>query len=236
MPFFPQFSNLFVAPYIPPAPISPINPNEILNLALWLKSDVGVSYDENNLVTLWEDQSGNGLDASPPSEEHRPEYIEDFINGNPAIYFDGTDYLTFSYTSGSEYTFFNVVKFISGNRVISSVNTNVLIGSYDGFSDVVYGGGAWVYQGTSTSTDWKLNALTKTSGNLSSFYQNSILLGSASQSSVLDTVAIGGDPNWENGNGTAECYHAEIVIYDRVLTENELAGISLYFNNKYAIY
>lgn len=81
MPFFPQFSNLFVPPYVPP----------VAGKILWLKADVGVNYDGNNLVTSWEDQSGNANDVTPYSSGYEPLWVDNSINGLPTIRFYDTE-------------------------------------------------------------------------------------------------------------------------------------------------
>jgi hypothetical protein len=208
-----------------PAPI-PTN-----GLSLWLKSDAGVTLDGSD-VTAWADQSGNGNDVNDVA--NMPMLVNNFINGYPAIYFRGTDYLYNSgFTTEGANTFFNVVKFLSGNRVFTSINTNVLIGSYGGYSDRMYNE-VWIFEGTSESTDWKLNSAYF--GDVPSFYQNGILLGTGGGGNGLAGISIGGHPNWENGAGTAECYHAEVIMYNRQLSEIERQQVESYLNTKYAIY
>ena len=184
-------------------------------------------------VTAWADQSGNGNNVNDVA--NMPMLVNNFINGYPAIYFRGTDYLYNSgFTTEGANTFFNVVKFLSGNRVFTSINTNILIGSYGGYSDRMYDGSWWTYEGNNESTNWKLNSAYFGDG--SSFYQNGILLGTNSSDIQLNGISIGGHPNWENGEGTAECYHAEVVMYNRQLSEVERQQVESYLNTKYAIY
>lgn len=54
-------------------------------LSLWLKADVGVTRSGTD-VTAWEDQSGNNNNFSGDAI-----FQDNFINGNPAIYFNGVD-------------------------------------------------------------------------------------------------------------------------------------------------
>jgi len=200
-------------------------------LSLWLKADAGITLSGSS-VTAWADQSGNGNNVNDVA--NMPMLVNNLINGYPAIYFRGTDYLYNSaFTTEGLNTFFNVVKFLSGNRVFTSINTNILIGSYGGYSDRMYNQG-WIFEGTSESTDWKLNSAYF--GGESSFYQNGILLGTGNGENQLDGISIGGHPNWEDGAGTAECYHAEVIMYNRAVTESERQQIEAYLNTKYAVY
>jgi hypothetical protein len=209
------------------------SPTDLSGLSLWLKSNAGVTMDGSN-VTAWADQSGNGNNVNDVA--NMPMLVNNFINGYPAIYFRGTNYLYNSgfTTTGGANTFFNVVKFLSGNRVFTSINTNILIGSYGGYSDRMYDGNDWTYEGTDPSTNWKLNSAYFGQG--ASFYQNGILLGTSGSDIQLNGISIGGHPNWEDGSGTAECYHAEVIMYNRKLSEIERQQVESYLNTKYAIY
>jgi hypothetical protein len=208
------------------------SPKNISGLSLWLKSDAGVTLDGSD-VTGWADQSGNGNNVNEVA--NMPMLVNNFINGYPAIYFRRTDYLYNSgFTTGGANTFFNVVKFLSGNRVFTSINTNILIGSYSDHSDRMYDDDGWTYEGNNNSTNWKLNSAYFGQG--SSFYQNGILLGTGSGGNGLSGISIGGHPDWENGAGTAECYHAEVIMYNRQLSEIERQQVESYLNTKYAIY
>jgi hypothetical protein len=62
-----------------------LNPSNISGLSLWLKSDAGVTTSESN-VSAWADQSGNNNNFSGSAI-----FTDNYINGKPAIYFNGTD-------------------------------------------------------------------------------------------------------------------------------------------------
>ena len=66
------------------------------DLQLWLKADEGVTLDGNS-VSLWEDQSGNGADAEQGNEGNQPFLDISAANGLPALDFDGVDdFMTFT--------------------------------------------------------------------------------------------------------------------------------------------
>ncbi len=56
------------------------------NLSLWLKADAGTTGTAS--VTAWTDQSIGGSNATATTG---PALVEDSINFNPALNFDGTD-------------------------------------------------------------------------------------------------------------------------------------------------
>lgn len=57
---------------------------------LWLSADAGVS-TTGMAVTGWNDRSGNGNHATPPSVAARPILTMGALNGKPVLTFDGTD-------------------------------------------------------------------------------------------------------------------------------------------------
>ena len=59
------------------------------SLKLWLKADTGVVTDASDLVTEWQDQSGNNHHAIQTNIDHAP--IVGDLGGHPAIRFDGDE-------------------------------------------------------------------------------------------------------------------------------------------------
>lgn len=63
------------------------------NLSLWLDAGNGIT-QSGNLVSQWTDLSGNLNNATQSDDSAKPELIDNFLNGNPALYFDGDDLMT----------------------------------------------------------------------------------------------------------------------------------------------
>jgi len=75
-------------------------PGGVQGLTLWYKANTGVTGSPN--VSDWADQSGNGFDAPQATSTAQPTIVQNAMNFNPAIQFDGTsDYLP---VSGLNYT------------------------------------------------------------------------------------------------------------------------------------
>ena len=75
-----------------------------------LKTFVGVG--NSGFVTIWYDQSGNGINVSPPAAANQPRIVNAGVverkNGVPTLFFDGTnDYLTTNSFSTTGYTGFS---------------------------------------------------------------------------------------------------------------------------------
>lgn len=61
-----------------------------VGLKLWLRGDSGIVKDVNNLVTQWTDGSGNGNNATA-SPSNGPLYTPNALNGQAVLHFDGID-------------------------------------------------------------------------------------------------------------------------------------------------
>ncbi|MEN7548261.1 T9SS type A sorting domain-containing protein [Rapidithrix thailandica] len=60
------------------------------NLQLWLKAGSGITLS-GTAVSQWADQSGNGNDVAQGTASLQPVYQSSSLNGNPLVYFDGSD-------------------------------------------------------------------------------------------------------------------------------------------------
>ncbi len=82
-------------------------PGNVDNPQLWLKADAGVTSAPN--VSYWSDQSSNGKNAEQSSIGNQPAKVDNSINFNPAISFDGMDdYLSISNGIFENQTYNNV--------------------------------------------------------------------------------------------------------------------------------
>ena len=59
-------------------------------LQLWLRPDAGVVLNGSG-VSTWTDQSGNGNDASQANPGRQPQLVNNALNGQPVMHFDGQD-------------------------------------------------------------------------------------------------------------------------------------------------
>lgn len=62
------------------------------SLTVWLRANSGISNATNGVaVPSWSDQSGNDNDAAQATATSQPLFIENAINGLPALWFDGSN-------------------------------------------------------------------------------------------------------------------------------------------------
>lgn len=60
-----------------------------VGLSTWLRADTGVVKDGNNAISNWSDSTGNGNNATQNSTSVQPLYVGSVINGKPIVRFDG---------------------------------------------------------------------------------------------------------------------------------------------------
>ena len=225
-------------------------------LQLWLDASVGVSLDEN-YVMGWADQSGNGNDAYA-NFGYEPTYtsVDPNLNNQPSLDFDGANaILNFSTQvmpdDFSEMTIFSVAKSDkAGNTGIFTIRT----GGSNPLTqlDVQTNGSIrYILRDTSSNT---LNA----GGSASCVGQYGIFNGvldlsddgltqtaiarfgggagyAASGTALTSNMAaadyyVGG---W--GGGKWDGTIAELLVYDRALTEVEQNNVASYLSSKYGV-
>lgn len=218
------------------------------NLQLWLKADAGVTKDGSNNVSAWADQSGNAHHADQTAVTSQPLWVDNVINGKPVIRFDGnSDLMTTDITGpgGTEFTFFVVAK-SSGQRIISYndgggsgyvlysyANQNNFIISNDG------GPSGGLNSGTNDPVNFRIACArykANTSNGMQTFINGALLAQRTSANIVLPSVPLqlGSYP----GGGTSELINgdvAEIIIYNRSLTDLEREQVENYLTQKYPL-
>jgi hypothetical protein len=105
-----QTASVTVASAAPPA----FSPDDLAGLELWLAADAIVGLADADPVTTWEDESGNGRDATQSTEAQKPTYRANVLNSKPIIRFDGGDVLEITpfFTGFVAGTIFTVVKIV----------------------------------------------------------------------------------------------------------------------------
>lgn len=225
------------------------NPNYVDGLTLWLDASAMLgSYTDGQAVPIWTDRSGFVYNAQQGTASKQPVLRLNQIAGRPVIRFDGVN--DFYDISGPSFDRQNVTIFIvmRGTTVASSSRT--LLGMTDGASTVRYCG-----VGGATNLNGKIWTAEDDDPILDTQYlpNESVFL------TYMGTAA--GIRGWKNGNffgfgnhtnpGTADTsirignhysgsvYFqgdvAEIIIYNRQLSEAERTEVELYLRYRYKI-
>ncbi|MCB0395453.1 MAG: PKD domain-containing protein [Flavobacteriales bacterium] len=225
-----------------------IAPNLISGLTLWLRSD-SVQLDNDTLITLF-DKSGNSYNATQSANINRPLYNPSLaaINNKPSIIFDGNnDYLNGTGAMGTmtNYSFFVVAR-VNAHKSYNWIFQNAPAGTLKHFSvststSQKYGfwpnGGSTTANFTSTvnTTDFNIISLinAKDSVPKTNFFQNGISAGTNNSTTTTHTdngyTIARYNSGGENFNGEI----AEIIMYNRSLSEEERYQVENYLRGRY---
>ncbi|MBE0675793.1 MAG: hypothetical protein IH591_14130, partial [Bacteroidales bacterium] len=237
-----------------------------LNNLLWLKADAGVSTTTNGApVSLWQDQSGNGNNASQAVANRQPKYVANATNGKPAILLnnvsDGVyDYLHlptgFSNFTGGISALVVIRPIAPGdwdnflNLDISSAPTTENIGlmrngtSNSIFYEVYAGGtsaGSLNYANRITNGSYQIFGMRQDGGTppgstTARLYKDNAFLGSGTVSIPSNVVR---DDNYIGhdswGSGDMTAEIAEVIIYNFTMNRAQNYIIENYLSSKYGI-
>ena len=219
-------------------------------LAIWLKADAGTSSAvEGDFLASWNDQSGNGRNATQTTAANRPRFRKSILNGNPAIETTGgTRYfnIDFSALSNSSYTVFVVAQRTSTNvsQYILGVQQSSPLGMHLGYagdntlrlgqSSSILNLATSGYAGSNEIPRTLVAEFSNTTGRTLSEYLNgaplqNTLAGTASYAIASNTGVIGRGYSTTGFAG----FIGEIIIYNRTLTATEKRQVLTYLSVKY---
>ncbi len=209
---------------------------------LWLRADAGVALNGSNSVISWADQSANAIFLAQTNTSAQPQWVSNGLNGKPVLSFAGSILLTAS-----------TVDIFKGNT-----NWTYFLVTQPGTSQPTY---ADILDQTHDSVSF---AIEQNGGNTNQFgFGNDLITLDSSKMQIVSSVksntgqrdcingayagnttswnftpeirqfAVGG---WVNGgvrnyNGKI----AEVIIFNRVLTDAEGKAVLNYLDQKYLI-
>ena len=216
-------------------------------LQLWLRADTGVSLDASSLVTSWADQSGNGHDVVQASTGNRPTLLTSAYNGNPAVQFNGSSAYLQSAAA------FDLLQGSSDCSIFVVTRPGASQPTYADLFDYSHdGNGGLVYeQNGNNLNQFYFNGFAQVQLQAGQLCFSSVIKGGTSQQVFFNgqLVSSGTAPstpnfapprgflvgNWFRGG---RCYNgdiAELLIFNRALTESERTSVETYLNTKYAV-
>ena len=214
-------------------------------LRVYLEADVGVTADGNGRVSIWQDQSGLGKNATQTVTGNRPTLVTNVINGLPAIHFVGSNAQYFNLpnlmSGATAGEVFVVVKAAADNDSAShslwnfgSTNAGARYPEnngqlYDDFGSTTYGQEGDPVPGLNTFNLYNVSAA---SGGWTSRINGAVLFTRSSNTVGWRTAPVLGfnaSSNYFNGD------MAEVIIYDRVLTAAERESVGQYLYTKYQL-
>jgi len=242
-------------------------------LALWLRSDAGVTTNASGAVVSWTDQSGNGNNAGPLSGgtgSDMPLLVQNAVNGHPALRFDGVSSVLEIPNSSSLQPGVNdwTVIFVGKRLPASAGDYPQIIGSrpWTAAADLGWavcffnGSDGWTTPGVIGSqlsdgsmghdVGWALSTslLAKDAfqiwqveenrtASTTTFYKNGELDRSVNSyqptASVNQAVPVYIGRDTASGGRRANMDLADVMIYNRTLSEQERADATAYLTGRY---
>ena len=202
-----------------------IAPDQLSGMQLWLKADAITGLNDGDLVSSWNDSSGNNNNATQANNTLEPIYKTGVINGYPTVRFDGSnDKLAVSGTI-THGTILTVGKHAGSNQVFAEVGGGT-ISSHRG----LYGTACPTY---CTYEQYYSNSLSISNGGGGPLNSFSILTGQSPTTPLISTsFALGqGTPSYAYLAGDV----AEMLIYDSSLSTANRQSVEAYLQAKYDI-
>jgi len=215
---------------------TPFSPADLTGLSLWLKADAGITLSGSD-VTAWADQSGNGNNGTatdtPTLTTVSGKTFVDFAGG----YFTGNELIASPYA-----TIMCVARF-SLTRDIE-----IMFQQWGGADNLAFYRGFDLDSGYRIYNGENLSSSSLTNNNQTYLFGVTVdndtgtLYLNATQdgSGYCGEITPAGNyflGRWADGQlTTTELQMAEIVVYNRVLTNTERQQVEAYLNTKYAIY
>ena len=216
-----------------------------LNLWLDAADDTTFSYSSGTSVSQWRDKSGSNFHASQATVGSQPSRST-FQNSRKTVNFDGTnDTVTIpSFVSNSEMSIFVVSNcgntlFIEHSNDANSNQGFYFYGGGSGMISITRATGSLIYNSNWLSGGYSVASAVNSTGLDLLTYKNgtqqtiiSDQRGSITNSYVTNTLYIGSrgaNSIWSNGP------IAEIIIYNRKVTDTERKQIHTYLGQKWGI-
>ena len=254
-------------PSVEPFSFAPLVNNEFLppaslpataNLQLHLDAQT-LSGADGSAVSGWVDQSGQGNDAGQATADSQPTLVENVVNGQKAVRFDGLDdYLEKSFEAELNAAEQTIITVAAPTRL--DANYGSFVTSRDdnagrrGYSLYKTNQNKWEFRtgaGTASAnwylavggpvTSGKFEVLVSEldqPGNLTSLYQNGTLAAATSGAVSLNTskpLRIGSGATEGSPDFFLHGDIAEVLIYDTILSEAERRQVECYLANKYGL-
>ena len=223
----------------------PANPPITNGLILWLDAETSVTKDSSNRVSRWTDALAGSLYADEIIDFAKPVWVADAFPGHAGVRFDGNDGLFIEAGSLGQGSFTLIAlgraggqrtsggsSPTTGQRLLFSHTAN---SAYPSVSVAANGVGIYQYSG---GYSLRCEAVTDASvlcplviryeNNAPSVYLNGSLV---CQAGAAGTQSL---PHGLGGSFIGDI--AEILIYDRALTEQERLSIETYLQAKYDCY
>ena len=225
-------------------------PTDIEGLQAWYDASQE-NYNDGDNVSIWHDLSGNERHAEQSTESKQPEFKTNIFKSQPAINFDGIDdHIFHDMENGFDQpvTYFIVTlkedvtesreRFITHNergRSRSSVNSAGLNGFGDLNNELFTFSGTFLRTLQEYDTPFYVIMTSIFNGANSSIIINNKekIIGDVGNRDIGRRFMIGAHQRQDEDFLVG--YLAEIIFYDRKLTDKEINNVNKYLSNKWGV-
>lgn len=208
-------------------------------LHLWLRADAGIVPASGSQIFQWQDQSGNGRNATMATVSRQPSLVGSAINGRPVVRFFGAQSMYLDIFT--QPTTFSV--FVAGKNSLASESFSMILGPggnspndqlrwENGSQALFVTQNAQTIITSSIGNTRVYHALSaRYDGSTMNFYRD----GNATSSTSFSTSApwtIASIGSYYSSNFMVGDL-AEVILYDRALSEAERASVNSYLRSKY---
>lgn len=203
----------------------------------------GTLNDGDVVDSLWEDASGAGHHMDN-LEGAGALWIEDGLNGEPVLRFNGDSYMYTSYNFDAltGHTIITIARYSGGKmgRVISSDSRNWLFGFHGGYTGCWHAEGWIVNTHNTRDMDWHLHSgiFIPEADPKASMWKNGELLvkdNTGSNNGVYKPGRLGIGA-WNSAtNQSSQCEVARVLVYDRPLSEMSRRTAEVFLNARYSL-
>lgn len=223
-------------------------------LVSWFKADAGTSTTTTGAtIASWIDQSPSALHASQATAASRPLYYPNIINGHPAVRTSSARFFNVDWSAINDqnYTIYTVTRRLAGGSFNHIVGVQGTSASYS-YLTMGYSGSTLVrhiqYGNMLNQTCEAFNstteiptlmacqfdenvgkALWRTRDGITTISTGTNKTNYPYPAGIRGRIGRGGEGYGFNG------YIAEVIVYNRVLTNDEKARINTYFSVKYGL-
>lgn len=239
---------------------TPHHPDLAANLRLWLDANAIEGLNDGDFVATWQDESGNNNSVTQANAALQPRYRTGVMNGHPVVRFDGTDQLEKNGAVGlsnkQRATWFVVLSTTDGaaSRVAFSAGAGN-VGSFRVQKHTTNGGHRWLTGVAPSAWRYTVNHFVQPN---TVYLYSATFDGTQADGDARLTLRLNGEDqqllagagnpgattgdssrvvvgNWIAANYFWPGDIAEIIVYDRLLTAEEVRSIEAYLNTKYGL-
>lgn len=212
---------------------SQLQPNKISGLQLWVRAD-SIPGSDGSTVTTWLDESGKGHDMLVGVTAAGPTLETNELNGKPALHFTDTQSMKNTLDLPPTWTVMYVTKRTGDlGRTLQAMGNNWLLGAWGDYVNSAYYDGNIHLNGNAADHEWRLYG-GQGNASTSNFYSQGHLIATSSTAVSQPLVGLAINDGVFLGE-PSDSYVAEIIAYDRPISERERLRLEKYFKNKYAL-